>query len=219
MFHLWLWSPLSPPHDIPPAQTPCLQTIFPRVHLSLPSSCLLSVRFSFICRLPSSAGCHPPSARKPDWWPVPCCPWCPGQCPDVWGFAPPTCVAGGTWLGCGWRGVVDNASPIFLRSSMRLSVPTRPMGEVSSALLTPLNNIGACLCLPPPHTPSPFTHTTVLVPIPSLPSGEYFRGRPACPLPVGLPWPRTRRPPKHFQGPVPCPPSPFRCHARGPVAS
>ena len=72
------------------------------------------------------------------------------------------------------------------------------------------------LCPPPP--PSPFPRTTVLVPIPSRPTGEYFRGRPARPLPVGPPCPRTRRPTNRCQGPVPCPPSPLLCHARGPFA-
>ena len=66
--------------------------------------------------------------------------------------------------------------------------------------------------------PAP-TCTTVLVLIPPLPTGEYFCGRPARPLPVGPPWPRTRQNPKRCQGPVPCPPSPFRCHACGLVVS
>ena len=74
---------------------------------------------------------------------------------------------------------------------------------------------GARLSSAPPP-PFPFPRTTVLVPIPSLPTGEYFRGRPACPLPVGSPWPRTRRPPNRCQGPVPYPPSPFLCHALSP---
>ena len=72
------------------------------------------------------------------------------------------------------------------------------------------------LFCPPP--PSPFPCTTALVPIPSQPTGEYFSGRPARPLPVGSPLPRTRRPPNRCQVPVPCPPSPFLCHARGPFA-
>ena len=47
--------------------------------------------------------------------------------------------------------------------------------------------LGACLCVPPP--PSPFPRTPVLVPIPSLPMGEYFCGCPARSLPVGSPGP------------------------------
>ena len=70
----------------------------------------------------------------------------------------------------------------------------------------------------PPPPPSPFPRTTVLVPIPSRPTGEYFCGRPARPLPVGSPWPQTRRPHNRCQVPVPCPPSPFLCHSRSPFA-
>ena len=66
--------------------------------------------------------------------------------------------------------------------------------------------------------PSPFPRTTVLFPIPSRPTGEYFRGPPSRPLPVGSPWPRTLRPPNLCHGPLTFPPSPFLCHARGPFA-
>ena len=45
---------------------------------------------------------------------------------------------------------------------------------------------GACLSSAPP---SPFPRTTVRVPIPSLPTEEYFCGRPARPHPAGLPCP------------------------------
>ena len=50
--------------------------------------------------------------------------------------------------GVGGGGVGDDAPPMVLRSLMRLAIPTRPMGEVSSALLTPLDHLGARLCLP-----------------------------------------------------------------------
>ena len=73
-----------------------------------------------------------------------------------------------------------------------------------------------CLSLFCPHTPLPSPCRTVLVPIPTPPTGEYFRGRPARPLPVGSPWPRTRWPPNRCQGPVPYPPSPVLCHSRSP---
>ena len=66
--------------------------------------------------------------------------------------------------------------------------------------------------------PSPFPSTTVLVPIPSRPTGEYFCGLPARPLPVGSPCPRTLRPPNRCHGPLPFPPSPFLRHARGSLA-
>ena len=65
-----------------------------------------------------------------------------------------------------------------------------------------------CLSLSAPQPPSPFHRTTVLVLIPSLPIGEYFRVCPARPLPFGPPWPWPRRPPKRCQGPVPYPPPP-----------
>ena len=42
------------------------------------------------------------------------------------------------------------------------------------------------LFFPPP---SPFSRTTVCVPIPSLPTEEYFCGRPARPHPASLPYP------------------------------
>ena len=154
---------LVPPLPPPPPRFPCPNYMSPdnlptRTSL-FPHSCLLSVRFSFIFCLPSGAGCHPPSSHTTDWRPVPCCPWCPGQCPDVWGFAPPTCAAGGTCFGCGWRGLGDDAPPMVLRSSMRLAITTRPMGEVYSLLLTPLDHLGARLCLPPPLPPSPYNLT------------------------------------------------------------
>ena len=59
--------------------------------------------------------------------------------------------------------------------------------------------------------------TTVLVPIPSLPTGKYFRGHPARPLPVGPPWPQTRRPPKTLSGPrsMSTLPIPFPCSWSG----
>ena len=147
---------------------------------------------------------------------MPCCPWCPFQCPDVWGFVPPTCAAGGTWIWCGWRGVGDGAPPNVLELFNAL-LPYRPepTEEVSLALLNPLEYLSARLCVPLPP-PYPFSRTTVLVPIPSLPTGAYFRGRPARPLPVGFPCSRTRKTPKRCQVPVPCPLPPFLCHARGP---
>ena len=78
----------------------------------------------------------------------------------------------------------------------------------------PLDSCGARLYSPPPP-PSSFPRTTVRVPIPSRPTGGYFRFRSARPLPVGSPWPWTRRPPNRCHAPLPCPPSPFLCHARG----
>ena len=79
--------------------------------------------------------------------------------------------------------------------------------------MVPLGFCGARLSSSPP---SPFPCTTVRVPIPSRPTGEYFSGRPDRPLHFGSPWPRTRRPPNLCQGPIPYPPSPVLCHAHGP---
>ena len=129
------------------------------------------------------------------------------------GLPPPTCAAGGTWIGCRWRGVGDDSPPMILWSSMSLAILTGISRSIFRALDTPRSSW--CLSL---SAPSPFPRTTVLVPIPSQPTGEYFRGLPARPLPVGTPWPRTRWTPNRCQGPVPCPPSPFLCHARGPFA-
>ena len=87
---------LPPPSQDYPARAPCLQTIFPRVHISL---LLLPPLRPFFVYLPSPpvapvVTCRPPVS---DWRPVPCCPWCPVQCPVVWGFAPPPPDL------CGWR--------------------------------------------------------------------------------------------------------------------
>ena len=85
--------PSLPPRDFP-VRAPCLQTLCPRVHLSLPFLPPLRPLFRLVVFPPSSAGCHPPSART-DWRPVPCCSCCPFQCPDGCGRAPPDL--------CGWR--------------------------------------------------------------------------------------------------------------------
>ena len=122
-----------------------------RASLSPPLASSPSV-FRLFSAPPSSAGCHPPSPRTTDWRPVLCCPWCPVQCLDVWGFSPPTCVAGGTWLGCGWRGVGDGAPPMILISSMLFAIPARPKTKLSSVLLNPLDHLGGLLCM----TPLPF---------------------------------------------------------------
>ena len=114
---------LVPPLSPPPPRFPLLSSVSPnnlpaRASLSPPLASSPSV-FRLFAVLPSSAVCHPPSARTTDWRPVPCCPWCPVQCPNFWGFDPPTCAARSTWLGCGWRGVGDGAPPMILRSSIR----------------------------------------------------------------------------------------------------
>ena len=117
--------------------------------ISLPSSCLLSVRFSFIClppvalvvtcRLPQLTGgrCH-------------AAPGVLSSVPMFVGFPPPTCAAGGTWLGCRWRVLGDDAPPMVLWSSMRLAIPTR---SIFRALDTPRSSWCSSLSAPPPPLP------------------------------------------------------------------
>ena len=114
---------------------------------------------------------------------------------------PPTCAAGGTWLGYGWRGEGDAPPAMVLSPSTRH--PASPklacLRQRSSSLF---NSCGARLSVSPP---SPFPRTTLCVPILSLLTEEYFRGRSAhhCPAgpvrPVGC---------IHVSGPRPCPPPP-----------
>ena len=213
MFPWCLWSPLSPPQRFPFPSSMSPNNLPARASLSPPLASSPSV-FRLFDVPPSSAGCHPPSTHITDWRPVPCCPWCPVQCPNFWGFDPPTCAAGSTWLGCGWRGVGDGAPPIFLRFSMRFRHTNRTnRRSISGAIDSPRKSW--CLSLSAPPPPSPFPRTTILFPIPSLPTGDYFCGLHARPLPIDSPWPWTLLPPKRCQGPIPCPPSPFRCHSRG----
>ena len=174
----------------------------------------------------------------------------------LWACPPLTCAAGGTWLGCWWRGLGDGSprkcleflvlSPGVVRVACwpqwtlefplescsargrrrppqwlwvsRLVASRRP-GIVPASLNAQVpSQFLWCPSLFCPPPPSPFPRTTVLVPIPSRPTGEYFRGRPARPLPFGSPCPWTRWPPNRCHGPLSYPPSPFLCHARGPFA-
>ena len=120
------------------------------MHLSLLFLPPLRPFFVYCSVHPSSAGCHPQSART--WlaagsmlplvsFPVsPCLGVCP---PDLCGWR----YLAWVWVG----GVGDGAPPMFLLSSMRC----RHTGRVSSALLKPLDYLGARLCLPPPPPPFP----------------------------------------------------------------
>ena len=79
----------------------------------------------------------------------------------------------------------------------------------SSTLVFPLDSCGARLsvCLPPS---SPFPRTTVLVPLLSLLTGDYFRGRSALPCPAGPGRPagcfkRVRSPSFSSSPPLPVP--------------
>ena len=117
---------------------------------------------------------------------------------------PPTCEAGGTWLGCGWRGKGDGAPRDGLES-IDSSVGVAPVSVPSLTLEFPLRFLRCpSLCLPPP-SPSPFPCTTVLVPLPSLLTEDYFCGRSARPCPAG-----PGRPVGCFDvsGPRLCPPPP-----------
>ena len=119
---------LSPPRDSP-ARAPCLQKIFPRVHLSL----LLLPPLRPFFRLFAAPPVAPVVTRRP---PVRLtggrCHAAPGflaSVPMFGGLPPPTCAAGGTWLGFGWRDVGDDAPPMFLRSSMRCRHTDRTNGR------------------------------------------------------------------------------------------
>ena len=85
--------PLSLSPRFPRPSSMSSATLPVRAYLSPPLASFPSVVL-FSCLPPSSAGCHPPSART-DWRPVPCCSCCPFQCPDGCGRAPPDL--------CGWR--------------------------------------------------------------------------------------------------------------------
>ena len=132
---------------------------------------------------------------------------CPGSVPASMNARVPS-----RFLRCPGDGAPRNGRESLVSSP----VVARVACLLRCTLELPLNSCGARLSSAPP--PSPFPRTTALVPIPSQPTGEYFCGRPARPLPVGSPWPRTRRPPNRCHVPRPCPPSPFLGHASGPFA-
>ena len=96
---------------------------------------------------------------------------------------PPTCTAGGTWLGCGRRGEGDGSlrdGLDYLDASAgdaRGSVPSSTLEFSLRFLRCP------SLYLTPPSFL--FPRTTVCVPILSLLTEEYFRDRSVCLCPAG----------------------------------
>ena len=106
---------------------------------------------------------------------------CPSsQCLKVCPTRPVQLVVLGS--GCGCRGVLVGDGT--------------PPGDLE-VLVDDLGFLRQRSLFPHPPTPSPFTCKIVLVPRPSLQTGECFRGRPACPQPAGPPWTWTScRPPK-----------------------
>ena len=147
MFHLWLWSPLSPPPQDYPAQTPCLQKFFPSVHFSL---FLLPPLRPFFVNLPSPQWRRlSPAVCSYAWLAasamLPLVSWPMSRC---LGVCPPDL--------CGWRyfarawveGRRRRPPPMVLRSSMRLAIPTGINRSIFRALDTPRPSW--CSSLSPP---------------------------------------------------------------------
>ena len=100
----WFWSPpLSPLQDSPGFLAQCS---FP-VSSLFSSYCLLSVRVCSVGRPPPAASGHSVSVRRKSTTLRLTANQCPllVSCPESrMKVSPPlTCVAGGTWIGCGWR--------------------------------------------------------------------------------------------------------------------
>ena len=99
---------------------------------------------------------------------------------------PPTCVVGGTWLGCGWGDKGDGAPRDGLESVV-LSAGITQDKQVR-AYIQRRRSISLLILVVPVSLsapPSPFPRTTVLVPLHSLQTGEYFRGRSPLPCSAG----------------------------------
>ena len=106
----WFWSPPLPPPRF--THFPC-PVQFALILFLFFSYCLLSVRVYSVGRPPPAASGHsaPVWRKSTTLWLT------ADQCPLLVSFPasrmkvcpPPTCTAGGTWLGCGWRGEGDGA--------------------------------------------------------------------------------------------------------------
>ena len=157
-----------------------LQGILP-VSSLLSSNCLLSVRFCVGVRPPPAASGHPSSFRRKSSALRLTADQCPllVSCPAYVGFhPPPTCAAGGTWLGCGRRGKGDGAPRNGLES-LNVSAGVARDRVPSSTLEFPLRFLRCLsLCLPLPL--SPYNSTC---PYTLPPNGRVFSWSLRAPLP------------------------------------
>ena len=171
-------------------RVPCCPEHIARLPLSFLPICFLSARVCLFSRPPPVSiphiVCPPLSVRRKATNP----PTLADQCLLLFSFPsvpyaglhpPPTGAAGGTWLGCGWGGEGDGA-PRGGCESLDSSGRRRP-GKRAFVDARILSRVLRCpsLFLPP----LPLSHTTVLVPLLSLLTGEYFRGCYALPCSAG----------------------------------
>ena len=103
---------------------------------------------------------------------------CPAYHMQVCAPPPPTCAAGGTWFGCGWRGEGESA-PRDGIESLDVSAGIAQVSVPSLPLDFPLRFLWCLsLCLTPPP-PFPFNHTC---PYTLPPNGRVFSWSLRAPL-------------------------------------